>query len=138
MRKINAIIVHCSATAEGRDFHWNDIDAWHRARGFNRIGYHYVVTLDGLIEEGRPLNSVGAHCSQNGMNRTSVGVCYIGGCATDGKTPKDTRTEEQKKTLLSLLTKLKSDFPGAVIYGHRDFAPKACPSFDAKKEYADI
>ena len=136
MRKITDIIIHCSATAEGKSFTVADIDRWHRQRGFAQIGYHYVIYLDGTIHKGRPIELIGAHCQ--GHNSHSVGICYIGGLAKDGKTPKDTRTPEQKAALLKLLKELKSEFTSAKIHGHRDFSAKACPSFDATKEYAHI
>lgn len=136
MRQINEIIVHCAATREGRDFTVEDITRWHKARGFATIGYHYVIYRDGSIHEGRPLEQVGAHCV--GHNKHSIGICYIGGCASDGKTPKDTRTPEQKEALLALLRRLKARFPNATIHGHRDFAAKACPSFDAFREYRQL
>ena len=136
MRKITDIIIHCSATAEDKSFTVADIDRWHRQRGFAQIGYHYVIYLDGTIHKGRPIELVGAHCQ--GHNSHSIGICYIGGLAKDNKTPKDTRTPEQKAALLKLLKELKSEFPTAIIRGHRDFAAKACPSFDATKEYAHI
>lgn len=136
MRTINEIIVHCSATAEGKDFTEKDIDRWHRAKGWNGCGYHYVVRLDGRVEGGREEAEVGAHCL--GHNQHSIGVCYIGGCASDGKTPKDTRTVKQKAALLALLKRIKARYPQAKIYGHCDFAAKACPCFDAKKEYSNI
>ena len=135
MRNINLIIVHCSATPEGRDVSVADIDRWHRERGFDGIGYHYVVYIDGSVHEGRPLNKVGAHCK--GHNAHSIGICYVGGVDLNGK-PKDTRTLAQKDALVNLLMRLKRRFPKAVIRGHRDFAAKACPSFDATKEYAGI
>lgn len=136
MRKIREIIVHCSATAEGKDFRASDIDRWHRERGFRCIGYHYVVRLDGSIERGRPETEIGAHCK--GHNSISIGVCYIGGLAGDGRTPRDTRTPAQKAALLRLLRELKRRYPGAAIHGHREFAPKACPCFDARREYAAL
>lgn len=135
-RKINEIIVHCTATAEGKDFKVSDIDKWHRAKGWDGIGYHQVVYLDGSVHPGRPMDKVGAHCL--GHNQNSIGVVYVGGVASDGKTPKDTRTPEQKAALRKLLTNLKRKYPGATIHGHRDFANKACPSFDATSEYKDI
>lgn len=135
MRNINLIIVHCSATPEGRNVAVADIDRWHRERGFDGIGYHYVVYIDGSVHEGRPLNKVGAHCK--GHNAHSIGICYVGGVDLNGK-PKDTRTLAQKDALVNLLMRLKRRFPKAVIRGHRDFAAKACPSFDATKEYAGI
>ncbi len=136
MRKIDEIIVHCSATKEGANFHAKDIDRWHKQRGFNKIGYHYVVDLDGTIEVGRRETEVGAHCQ--GRNSRSIGVCYIGGLAKDGKTVKDTRTDAQKAALEQLLTDLVDKYPQATIHGHRDYAQKACPSFDATKEYAHL
>lgn len=136
MRDINKIIVHCSATPEGHNFTVKQIDAWHRQRGFNGIGYHFVIYLDGSVHMGRPLAEVGAHCK--GYNAHSIGVCYIGGTASDGKTPKDTRTSEQKQSLIRLLKELKEKYPGVSIHGHREFANKACPCFDAKHEYKDL
>lgn len=136
MRKINEIIVHCTATAEGKNFKATDIDRWHKAKGWNGIGYHHVVDLDGTVEPGRPESEVGAHCY--GHNQNSIGVVYIGGCAADGKTPKDTRTPQQKAALVKLLTELKHRYSNAKIHGHRDFAAKACPCFDATKEYKNI
>lgn len=136
MRKINEIIVHCAATPEGKNFKAADIDRWHRERKMKCIGYHYVVDLDGTVEPGRPESEIGAHCL--GHNQNSIGVCYVGGLAADGKTQKDTRTAAQKEALLALLKKLKAKYPKASIHGHRDFAAKACPSFDATTEYKNI
>lgn len=136
MRKITEIIVHCSATPEGKDFTVADITRWHRQRGFRTIGYHYVVYRDGSVHTGRQEGEIGAHCT--GHNACSIGICYIGGLAADGKTAKDTRTPEQRKALLMLLRRLRAKYPNAKIHGHRDFAAKACPSFDATKEYADL
>lgn len=136
-RYITKIIVHCSATPEGKDYTTADIKRWHLARGFSDIGYHYVIYRDGSIHKGRDEKVAGAHCT--GQNTCSIGVCYIGGVANDGKqTPKDTRTLQQKNALLALLKDLKSKYPQAKIYSHRDFANKACPSFDATKEFANL
>ena len=134
--KITEIIVHCSATPEGKDFTVIDIATWHKQRGFRTIGYHYVIYRDGSVHLGRPEGEIGAHCV--GHNAVSIGVCYIGGLAADGKTPKDTRTKKQREALLGLLRHLRKKYPNAKIYGHRDFAAKACPSFDARKEYASL
>ena len=136
MRTINEIIVHCSSTPEGKDFTIDDIDRWHRQRGFTKIGYHYVIYRDGTIHVGRNESEVGAHCL--GHNQNSIGICYIGGLSSDGKTPKDTRTDAQKKALTTLLQALKKKYLSASIHGHRDFAKKACPSFDATKEYMNL
>ncbi len=137
MRTINEIIVHCSATPEGQNVTAADIRCWHTAgNGWSDIGYHFVVRLDGTVEPGRPLAQPGAHC--RGHNARSVGICYVGGLAADGRTPKDTRTPAQRAALLTLIRELKQQFPGAAIHGHRDFATKACPSFDATAEYAGL
>ena len=137
MRNINKIIVHCSATPEGKDVKTETIRGWHiKGNGWNDIGYHYVIELDGSVHKGRDESKVGAHCQ--GYNFNSIGVCYVGGVAKDGKTPKDTRTEKQKESLLALLKELKAKYPRATIHGHREFAAKACPSFDAKSEYKDL
>lgn len=135
-RDIKEIIVHCSATPEGKSFTTEDIKKWHLERGFSDIGYHYVIYLDGSVHPGRSIDKAGAHCT--GHNAISIGVCYIGGVAKDGKTPKDTRTQAQKESLVKLLKDLKSLYPKASIHGHRDFANKACPSFDATKEYSNL
>lgn len=136
-RKIKEIIVHCSATPEGKDYTVADITRWHKERGFTTIGYHYVIYRDGSVHEGRDVNVSGAHCS--GHNSNSIGVCYIGGCTKTGKSAKDTRTDAQKFALLDLLMKLKEIYPNAKIYGHNHFDKgKACPSFDATSEYANL
>ena len=134
MRRIDTIVIHCSATPEGKNFRARDIDAWHRQRGFKKIGYHYVIDLDGTIEKGRDESEVGAHVS--GYNSHSIGICYIGGCDKNMK-PKDTRTMAQKESIIRLLMQLLCKYPNADIKGHRDFPKvnKACPSFDVRKEY---
>lgn len=135
-RRINEIIVHCTATPEGRDYTVADIRQMHKAQGWVDIGYHYLIYRDGSIHEGRNVDMVGAHCQ--GHNAQSIGVCYVGGVARDGKTPKDTRTAAQKDALIHLLMQLVCLYPDATIRGHRDFAAKACPSFDATREYKNL
>ena len=130
MRKINKIILHCAATPAGKDYTVAQIDEWHRARGFKCIGYHYVVYRDGSILPGRSLSEAGAHCT--GQNANSIGVCYIGGCSADGKTPCDTRTAAQRTALERLVKELLGRYPGATVHGHNEFAAKACPSFNVK------
>ena len=133
MRTINSIIIHCTATKPLAHINVNDVRRWHQQRGFNDIGYHYLVLVDGTVEVGRPLNETGAHCK--GHNAHSIGVCYVGGLNDKGK-PADTRTPAQRTALRNLLTTLKRQYPNAIIHGHRDFAAKACPCFDATAEYA--
>ena len=137
MRTITLIVVHCSAVRPGQTSSAAQIDTWHRRQGWKLgIGYHYVVRRDGQIETGRPEWLVGAHCQNH--NSHSIGVCYEGGLDIRGK-PADTRTEAQKEALRRLLTTLKERYPRALIVGHRNLNPlKACPCFDAVKEYRDL
>jgi len=131
MRKIDKIIIHCSATPEGRDVNMETIRDWHLKRGWSDIGYHYVIELDGKIVPARPLERVGAHCK--GENTGSIGICYIGGVDQD-MNPKDTRTDAQRSALHSLLFDLTDNFAKATIHGHNEFSSKACPSFDVQSE----
>lgn len=135
-RTITEIIVHCTATPEGKDFTVDDIRRWHKEQGWSDIGYHYVIYRDGSIHEGRDVRYSGAHCT--GHNANSIGVVYIGGVSKDGKTAKDTRTKAQKRALLQVMRTLRAAYPSARIYGHRDFAKKDCPSFDAREEYKSV
>lgn len=135
-RNIKEIIIHCSDTREGQDFTVEDIRKWHKARGFNDIGYHYVIYRDGTVALGRDVNIAGAHCT--GHNTISIGVCYIGGHEAVGKGYKDTRTDAQKRSMLELLKRLKKLYPKATIHGHNEFANKACPCFNVKKEYGNM
>lgn len=132
MRQITEIIIHCSATPIGKNYTVEDIDKWHKAKGWKGIGYHYVIYLDGSVHKGRPEEEIGAHCK--GHNSNSIGICYIGGLDEFGE-PEDTRTDKQKEALIVLLKALKTKYPAATIHGHREFAAKACPCFDAKEEY---
>ena len=122
MRKIREIIIHCSATKEGRNFTVADIDRWHRERGMRCIGYHFVIYRDGSIHVGRAIEEVGAHCK--GHNSISIGICYIGGLSKKGK-PKDTRTRDQKAAMRSLIEQLKEEYPLATIHGHNEFVNKS-------------
>jgi N-acetylmuramoyl-L-alanine amidase len=125
------IVVHCSATREGAWYDAADIDRWHRARGWAGNGYHVVVLLDGTVEPGRPEHSIGAHVA--GHNHDSLAVCYIGGVADDGRTPKDTRTAPQTAALLTVVRRWieQYDIPMPGVRGHYELdRKKACPSFD--------
>jgi len=137
MRSVKYIAVHCTASSQK----WGVRDLWaeFRRKGWKNPGYHYVVTADGaihqMLDEDRTANGV------RGYNSVSVHVAYVGGVDLGNKlAPVDNRTEAQKKSLRSLLRILKGRYPDAVIQGHRDFpnAAKACPCFDAKKEYLEL
>ncbi len=149
-RKITEIIIHCSATPDGKDYTVDDIRRWHKQRGYSDVGYHYIVYRNGQLVQGRDVNIIGAHAS--GHNAHSIGICYIGGMNAENTQPEDTRTLRQKARLLSLLVDLRKLYPNARIIGHRDLSEdkngdgiidssewtKACPSFDAKSEYHRI
>lgn len=141
MEKIKYIVIHCTATLEGLDYDAKAIDTWHKQRGFKKIGYHYVVRLDGTIETGRSEQERGAHVK--GFNDCSIGIVYVGGLKKGAKgevIPADTRTEAQKSALIRLIRAMKSKYTDAVVQGHRDFpnVRKACPCFNAKTEYYGI
>ena len=143
-RRIDYIVVHCTATPEGQDKTVEQIRAEHKRQGWSDIGYHYVVTLDGKVHLGRDVDIAGSHVS--GHNANSIGVVYVGGleynpCKVYSQLKaKDTRTDAQKASLLSLLMDLRRLYPKAIIQGHRDFpgVKKDCPSFNAKQAYRNI
>ena len=136
MRKIDLIVIHCSATRCDRRFSVEDLIACHNAR-FGFTGYHYYITRDGQLYQTRHENLVGSHARH--YNQHSIGVCYEGGLNELGK-PADTRTEAQKATLWHLLKSLKVDYPDAKIVGHCELphVAKDCPCFPASKEYAEL
>lgn len=142
-RTIREIIIHCTATQEGKEYTVEQIRADHKRQGWSDIGYHYVIYRDGSIHNGRDVDVIGAHCV--GHNANSIGICYVGGLENKPGVPyaklkaKDTRTLRQKAALLNLLMDLRKQYPQAKIYGHHDFEPKKeCPCFDAKSEYRDL
>lgn len=126
MRNINKIIVHCSATQKKADIGAAEINTWHTQRGFDCIGYHFVIRRDATIEHGRSLAQIGAHC--RGNNAESIGICMVGGINHIGES-ENNFTQEQFKTLNSLLAELEHDFPNTTLHGHNEFANKDCPCF---------
>lgn len=135
-RKIDKIIIHCTETPENRDVSVQDLRDWHiKDNGWSDIGYHFFIDLQGVVHKCRPIERIGAHTK--GYNKNSIGVAYAGGMDKEMKFSKDTRTDNQKESLVNLLCDLKKIY-NAKIYGHRDFFKKDCPSFDAKKEYENI
>lgn len=132
MRKITLIVVHCSATRCNQDYTVQQLFHDHvEVNHWRFIGYHYYIRRNGKLEETRPLERMGAHAK--GHNAHSIGICYEGGLNEQGHYA-DTRTEAQKKTMASLIVRLKQQFPTIVnIVGHRDLpgVQKACPCFDA-------
>ena len=132
-RSVSLLIIHCSATLLDQRVTVHDIDRWHRQRGFDCIGYHFYITVDGTIWTGRPISQVGAHCK--GYNAHSIGICYEGGLDEEGR-PCDTRTLLQKAALVALINKLREIYPTTDVVGHNDLdLSKACPCFSAVSEY---
>lgn len=133
---ITHIVVHASAEPHGRPTRARDIDRWHRQRGFRKIGYHYVIGTDGLVETGRAESEIGAHVS--GHNKGTVGICLIGGLDPKTNLPSPNFAPIQYSALYRVVADLKSRFPDAEVLGHRDFpgVSKACPCFDARGWWA--
>ena len=146
MRKIDLIVIHCSATRADRSLTPDDLEMQHRRRGFNGTGYHYYIRKDGTVHLTRPIERIGAHVK--GFNLNSVGICYEGGLDARGN-PKDTRTPEQRSALHLLVYQLLQQFRNARVCGHRDLSPdldgdgkvepwewvKQCPCFEVSKEF---
>ena len=134
---IRYLVVHCSATRCNVPFTLERLEQCHRQNGWDGIGYHFYITRDGLIRETRPLGVPGIHA--RGFNHCSIGVCYEGGLDEQGR-PADTRTLFQRDALLDVLTVLKHRYPDAQITGHGQLpgVAKACPCFDARKEYGGM
>lgn len=128
---VRYMTIHCAATPEGRDVKAATISQWDQAR-FGQTSYHWVIELDGTMVRTLKDDQLGAHTG--GHNTGNIGVCYVGGVDKDNKVPKDTRTEAQKKTLLTLIRTYKERYPGIIIRGHRDWpgVKKACPSFSVE------
>ena len=127
MRFLNKIILHCADTRTNQSFSVQDVRNWHLTRGWSDIGYHYYIKLDGSLHEGRPLSRVGSHCK--GHNTGSIGVCFEGGKTSDNK-PWDKPTDNQIKTVRSLIQSLRNDYGYLSLHGHYDFSSKSCPNFD--------
>lgn len=130
MRKIDMLIVHCSATPPAMDIGAKEIREWHiKGNGWKDIGYHFIIRRDGRIEDGRPVAQAGAHVA--GKNAHSIGVCLVGGVDT-AKRPEANFTTAQWSALARLMRTLKAQHPKATIHGHNEFAAKACPSFNVQ------
>jgi N-acetylmuramoyl-L-alanine amidase len=143
MRRIDLIVIHCTATRQDRGLSEEELEWYHRSLGYSECGYHFYVRRDGLIVSMRALEKAGAHA--RGYNSHSIGIAYEGGLNSSGL-PCDTRTPDQRNSLQSLVSSLLRDFPGARVVGHRDLSPdldgdgeisssewtKICPCFDVK------
>lgn len=144
MAKLKYLVIHCTATPEGREVSSNDIRRWHTdpvskgGRGWKQVGYTDLIHLDGTVErlvgnnEDANVDSWEITNGAKGYNSVSRHIVYAGGCAKDGKTPKDTRTEAQRKAMAEYVRDFHRRFPDVKIIGHRELAARACPSFDVQ------
>lgn len=126
------IVIHCSATRAIQNIGVKEITEWHKSRGFKTVGYHFVIRRDGKVEEGRPVDAIGAHVA--GHNSNSVGICLVGGLNNDTYKPEANYTVAQWASLRTLVAWLIKKYPNARVLGHRDFpgVAKACPCTNAK------
>lgn len=136
MRNITHIVVHCSATPQSTTIE-SIKNYWKNVLGWKAPGYHFIIKANGEVVQILNLNNISN--GVKGRNSSLINICYIGGVDAANK-PTDNRTPHQKTSLTNLLSAMKTQFPQAIIQGHRDFAgvAKACPSFDAKTEYANL
>lgn len=130
--EVKYLTVHCSASKPDVYVDAAVIHRWHKARGFLKIGYHFVIKRDGTVETGRKETEVGAHVA--GWNTGNLGICLAGGLDEQGK-PVANYTDEQYHALAVLLQDLKKKYRGAKVMGHRDFpnVKKDCPCFDVRQ-----
>lgn len=137
--RTDLIVIHSSATPAHLDVGAAEIDRWHRAEGFLKIGYHFVIRRNGAVEPGRDLQEVGAHARPHNVD--SVGICMVGGVADDGKTPQANFTHDQWGALEKTVKQVLETYPGADVIGHRDVPgtpPTACPSFDVRPWWVGV
>lgn len=136
MRQITHIVMHCTATPATMDIGATEIDRWHRQRGWNGIGYHFVIRRNGQLETGRVISRAGAHAA--GFNAHSIGVVLAGGVASNGQTPVDNFTDAQFLAARDLVLDLMANHqvPISNVLGHKEVirditrgSPKACPVF---------
>lgn len=145
MASLKYLVIHCTATREGREVSAAEIRRWHTSptsaggRGWKQVGYSDLIHLDGKVErlvgnnEDANVDPWEITNGAKGYNSVSRHIVYAGGCAKDGKTPKDTRTPAQHKALVEYVKDFHRRFPGVRIIGHNEVAAKACPSFDVQK-----
>ena len=136
-KNIKRIVIHCAATPEGKEFDIEDVRRWHKNQGWSDVGYHFIITLDGTVQKGRPESRIGSHV--RGRNSGSIAICYIGGVDAAMKA-KDTRTTAQKEAMKDLVQRLLAVYPNAEVLGHRDHigVRKACPSFDVRSWWKGV
>lgn len=135
-RRIEKVILHCSATRKGLDIGVNTIRQWHLARGWKDVGYHWVIKIDGTLQAGRDESVAGSHTQNHNAN--SIGICYVGGMDPNGNKAMDTMTKAQEYTLMKLIGEIRERHGWVTVHGHNEFANKACPSFTVSAKYVGI
>lgn len=150
MARLRYLVIHCTATPEGREVTAADIRHWHTdpvsrgGRGWRQVGYTDLIHLDGKVErlvrnnEDMEVDPWEVTNGAAGYNALSRHIVYAGGVAKDGKTPKDTRTPAQRKALEAYVKDFHRRFPTVRIVGHNELAAKACPSFSVKQWLREI
>ena len=135
IEKVKYIVIHCTDTLPSESYDIDRVRQWHLKRGFDDVGYHYLILPSGAVQLGRDLKYEGAHCL--GYNSKSIGIAYVGGRDLNG-CYSDTRTFNQKISISNIMMYLVKMFPVEHIIGHCDVSVKRCPCFDAKFEYRDF
>ena len=129
---VKYIVVHCSATRPSQDIDAKTIDTWHKERGFDKIGYHYVIKRNGNVETGRDEQTQGAHAL--GYNHNSLGVCLVGGANQDDyKKAENNFTPDQWNSFGYLIDQLEEKYLGVKVIGHNEISKKECPTFDVQE-----
>ena len=144
MASMKYLVLHCTATPDGREVTSGEIRHWHTdpvkkgGRGWKQVGYTDMIHLDGRVErlvrnnEDAEVDPWEVTNGAKGYNTVSRHVVYVGGVSKDGKTAKDTRTEAQLKAMTAYVRDFHARFPQIRIVGHGELpgVKKACPSFD--------
>lgn len=137
LNSINEVVLHCTDTPWGREVDIKEVRAWHtRGNGWQDVGYHYLIKLDGTLQVGRALNCIGAHVK--GHNARTIGVAYVGGRDRKGEAA-DTMTCEQEETFEHLFFALQLTLGrGLELTGHNDHSSKACPGFKVREKWPNL
>jgi hypothetical protein len=127
-RWVTKVFIHCSASDRAADDNVEAITKWHLARGFKTIGYHFYISKDGVVHQGRDIEKIPA--AQEGHNTGSIAIC-LGGL--------NKFSEAQFEALRGLCAEIKRQIPDVSFHGHCEVNPhKTCPNFDCKKVLDDI
>lgn len=150
-KKLQYLVIHCTATPEGREVSSVEIRRWHTdpvskgGRGWKQVGYTDMIHLDGRIErlvDNNEDNQVDNWEITNGVagfNSISRHIVYVGGTEKNNvNKAKDTRTDAQRRALQIYVKDFHRRFPEVKIVGHRELAARDCPSFDVQKWLTEI